>query len=154
MILLAAAGYAAATYFMKHAAHAGELVSVGLAMLVFQLVVAVEILLLRRMDLSNAYVMILGVETLMIVALAYWLGGRRPALYAAVFFAIVALSGWWDRSVITLYAVFAAVAILETVGPPMVARALFWSGDADDHKPTNEPENVTDDAQQAPTVNP
>jgi hypothetical protein len=50
--------------------------------------------------------------------------------------------------------VFAAVAILETVGPPMVARALFWSGDADDHKPTNEPENVTADAQQAPTVNP
>jgi len=83
LILLAAAGYAAATYFMKHAAHAGELVSVGLAMLVFQLVVAVEILLLRRMDLSNAYVMILGVETLMIVALALWYGERFTLREAA-----------------------------------------------------------------------
>ena len=50
--------------------------------------------------------------------------------------------------------VFAAVAILETMGPPMVARALFWSGDADDHKPTNAPDNLTDDAQQAPPTTP
>ena len=30
---------------------------------------------------------------LMVVALTYWLGGRRPAIYAAIFFTIVALSG-------------------------------------------------------------
>jgi NhaP-type Na+/H+ and K+/H+ antiporter len=38
--------------------------------------------------------------------------------------------------------VFAAVAIFETLGPPVVARALYWSGDADDHKRTSD--NVTD----------
>ena len=38
--------------------------------------------------------------------------------------------------------VFAAVAIFETLGPPVVARALYWSGDAKDHKRTSD--NVTD----------
>ena len=38
--------------------------------------------------------------------------------------------------------VFAAVAIFETLGPPVVARALYWSGDANDHKRTSD--NVTD----------
>ena len=38
--------------------------------------------------------------------------------------------------------VFAAVAIFETLGPPVVARALYWSGDANDHQRTSD--NVTD----------
>lgn len=38
--------------------------------------------------------------------------------------------------------VFAAVAIFETLGPPVVARALYWSGDANDHKRASD--NVTD----------
>ena len=38
--------------------------------------------------------------------------------------------------------VFAAVAIFETLGPPVVACALYWSGDANDHKRTSD--NVTD----------
>ncbi len=56
---------------------------------------------------------------LAIVALAYWLGGRKPAIYAAIFFAIVALSGWWDRSVITLYTVISAVTISMLLGIPL-----------------------------------
>lgn len=74
LIALAAAGYAAATFFMKNAASAGELASVGLAMLTFQLVVIVEIFILRSTDLSNAYVMIVAAETLIIIALSLWYG--------------------------------------------------------------------------------
>jgi len=56
---------------------------------------------------------------MMVVALAYWLGGRKPAIYAALFFGIVALSGWWDRSVITLYTVISAVTISMLLGIPL-----------------------------------
>ena len=56
---------------------------------------------------------------LLMIALAHALGGRRPAIWAAVFFTIVALSGWWDRSVITLYTVISAVAIAMLVGIPL-----------------------------------
>lgn len=74
LIALAAVGYAAATFFMKNAAAMGELASVGLAMLTFQLVVIVEIFLLRSTELSNAYVMIIAAETLMIIAISLWFG--------------------------------------------------------------------------------
>ncbi len=67
---------------------------------------------------------------LLIVAFAYWLGGKRPAIYAGVFFSIVALTGWWDRSVITLYAVISAVIISMFIGIPLgiaAARSEKWS---------------------------
>ena len=56
---------------------------------------------------------------MVIVGLAWALGGRRPAIYATVFFIIVALSGWWDRSVITLYTVISAVTISVLIGIPL-----------------------------------
>ncbi|MEL7116765.1 MAG: ABC transporter permease subunit [Pseudomonadota bacterium] len=68
---------------------------------------------------------------LLVVALAYKVGGTRPAIYAAIFFTIVAFSGWWDRSVITLYAVISAVVISMLVGIPLgvfAARSPKWSG--------------------------
>lgn len=74
LVAVAATGYAVATYCMKHAAATGSLPAVGYAMVIFQLVVIAEVLLLRDMDLSNAYLMIMGVETLMIVAMAVWFG--------------------------------------------------------------------------------
>ncbi|MEL6102332.1 MAG: ABC transporter permease subunit [Pseudomonadota bacterium] len=67
---------------------------------------------------------------LLITALSYWLGGKRPAIYALVFFTLVALSGWWDRSVITLYTVISAVIISMLVGIPLgivAARSRRWS---------------------------
>lgn len=67
---------------------------------------------------------------LMVVAFCYWLGGRRPAIFGAVFFSIVALSGWWDRSIITLYAVISAVALATMIGIPLgilAARSEVWS---------------------------
>lgn len=65
-----------------------------------------------------------------VTAFSFWLGGKRPAIYAAVFFTIVALTGWWDRSVITLYAVLSAVIISMFIGIPLgiaAARSEKWS---------------------------
>lgn len=56
---------------------------------------------------------------LLVTAFCYKIGGRKPALYAVIFFTLVALSGWWDRSVITLYAVISAVAISAIIGIPL-----------------------------------
>ena len=56
---------------------------------------------------------------LLVTALAYRVGGRRPAVYAIVFFTVVAFSGWWDRSVITLYAVLSAVLLSALIGLPL-----------------------------------
>ena len=67
---------------------------------------------------------------LMVTALAYWIGGKRPAVYGFIFFTIVAFSGWWDRSVITLYTVISAVIISMLVGIPLgifAARSEKWS---------------------------
>lgn len=67
---------------------------------------------------------------LLVVAFAYWVGGRKPGIYAAVFFTIVAFSGWWDRSVITLYTVISAVALATLIGIPLgviAARSEHWS---------------------------
>jgi glycine betaine/proline transport system permease protein len=67
---------------------------------------------------------------LLITAFAIWLGGRKQGVYAAVFFSLVALSGWWDRSVITLYSVLSAVTIAALLGLPiaiLAARSDKWS---------------------------
>ncbi|MEM1264579.1 MAG: ABC transporter permease subunit [Pseudomonadota bacterium] len=67
---------------------------------------------------------------LLVTALAYAVGGRRPALWGAVFFTVVAFSGWWDRSVITLYTVISAVVISMLIGIPLgiaAARSERWS---------------------------
>jgi glycine betaine/proline transport system permease protein len=67
---------------------------------------------------------------LALAAAGYAVGGRRSALLAAVFFGIVALTGWWDRSMITLYAVLSAVVIAAAIGLPLgilAARNRAWS---------------------------
>ena len=67
---------------------------------------------------------------LLITAFALWLGGKRPAIYALIFFGIVAFTGWWDRSVITLYTVISAVILSMLIGIPLgifAARSEKWS---------------------------
>jgi len=67
---------------------------------------------------------------LLVTAFAYWIGGRKPAIYAAIFFTIVAFSGWWDRSVITLYTVISAVILAMLIGIPLgifASRSDRWS---------------------------
>jgi len=58
-----------------------------------------------------------------VVAGTLALGGRKSGVYAALFFGLVALSGWWDRSVITLYSVISAVLLAALLGLPMAIMA-------------------------------
>ncbi|MEL6522523.1 MAG: ABC transporter permease subunit, partial [Pseudomonadota bacterium] len=67
---------------------------------------------------------------LVVVALAGLVGGKRSAIYAGIFFTLVAFSGWWDRSVITLYAVISAVIFSMLIGLPLgiaASRSDRWS---------------------------
>ncbi|WP_458791206.1 ABC transporter permease [Yoonia sp. MH D7] len=64
---------------------------------------------------------------LIVVSFAIWLGGPRQGMIAAVFFSLVALSGWWDRSIITLYSVLAAVSIAMFIGIPLG----IWASQSD-----------------------
>jgi len=67
---------------------------------------------------------------LLVVAFAWWVGGKRPAIFAAIFFTVVAFSGWWDRSVITLYSVISAVILSMLIGIPLgvvASRSERWS---------------------------
>ena len=68
---------------------------------------------------------------LLVTAFAYMLGGRKPAIWAAIFFVLVAISGWWDRSIITLYTVISAVILATLIGLPLgivASRSDRWSG--------------------------
>lgn len=67
---------------------------------------------------------------LLVTAFALTLAGRKQALYALFFFSLVALSGWWDRAVITLYSVISAVALAAVIGLPIAiiaARSKKWA---------------------------
>ena len=67
---------------------------------------------------------------LLVTAFSLWLGGKRPAVYGFLFFSIVALTGWWDRAVITLYTVLSAVVLATVIGIPMgiaASRSDKWS---------------------------
>lgn len=56
---------------------------------------------------------------LAIAALGYLVGGRRTSILVGSFFFIVALTGWWDRAIITLYTVTSAVIISALIGIPL-----------------------------------
>ncbi len=67
---------------------------------------------------------------LILTAFGFWLAGKREALIVAAFFSIVALTGWWDRAVITLYTVISAVVLAILIGIPMgivASRSDRWS---------------------------
>ena len=67
---------------------------------------------------------------LLVASFALALAGRREAIYALVFFSLVALSGWWDRAIITLYSVISAVSLAALIGLPIgivAARSKKWS---------------------------
>ena len=77
---------------------------------------------------------LLGIPTpafiLLIMAFGYWLAGRREALVAGLFFCLIASTGWWDRSVITLYTVLSAVTLATIIGIPigiLASRSAKWS---------------------------
>ncbi|MFV2054456.1 ABC transporter permease [Aliiroseovarius sp. YM-037] len=67
---------------------------------------------------------------LLVIAFALALAGRKQAIYALIFFSFVALSGWWDRAIITLYSVISAVALAAIIGLPIAviaARSERWA---------------------------
>ena len=67
---------------------------------------------------------------MIIMAFGWYLAGKKEALIAGLFFSIVAFTGWWDRSVITLYTVISAVIISACIGIPLgifAARSAKWS---------------------------
>ncbi len=67
---------------------------------------------------------------MLVAAFALALAGRKQALIALLFFGLVALSGWWDRAIITLYSVISAVFLAALIGLPIAiiaARSKRWS---------------------------
>ena len=67
---------------------------------------------------------------LALAAAGHAVGGVRSALLTGGFFMIVALTGWWDRAMITLYTVISAVVIAAAIGLPLgvlAARHKAWS---------------------------
>jgi len=54
-----------------------------------------------------------------VAALGWAVGGWRSALVCVGFILPIALSGWWDRAMITVYTVLAAVALAALVGFPL-----------------------------------
>lgn len=67
---------------------------------------------------------------LLVASFALAMAGRREAIFALVFFSLVALSGWWDRAIITLYSVISAVSLAALIGLPigiLASRSQKWS---------------------------
>lgn len=69
-----------------------------------------------------------------VVLVAWRVAGPRQALYALAFFTWVALSGWWDRSVITIYYALSSTAVAVVIGIPLgvwgagpPAQRINWS---------------------------
>lgn len=74
LILIAALGYAIATYLMKMASLSGNYALLGLIAFALLFSVVSEILVLQRMHLGVAYVCIIATETLIVLGLAWSVG--------------------------------------------------------------------------------
>lgn len=54
-----------------------------------------------------------------LMAVGWAVGGRRSALICLAYFGLIALSGWWDRAMITVYTVTFSVFIATLIGFPL-----------------------------------
>lgn len=54
----------------------------------------------------------------LLAAIGYAVGGGRSALICLAFFGYVAISGWWDRTMVTVYTVAVSVSIAALLGFP------------------------------------
>ena len=76
--------------------------------------------------LRNFYLWVPFTAVLALLAcIGFRIGGVRSALICTSFFALIAISGWWDRTMITVYTVTVAVIIAATIGFPMGVFASF-----------------------------
>ncbi|KIC38391.1 ABC transporter permease [Leisingera sp. ANG-M7] len=55
----------------------------------------------------------------LLAAVGWAIGGLRSALVCLGFFGLIAMSGWWDRAMITVYTVVVAVSIAAVMGFPL-----------------------------------
>lgn len=55
----------------------------------------------------------------LLVGIGWRIGGARSALVCLAFFGLIAMSGWWDRAMITVYMVSFAVFIAASIGLPL-----------------------------------
>lgn len=55
----------------------------------------------------------------LLAALAWHIGGWRTALISLAFIGLIALSGWWDRAMITVYMVGFSVALAAAISLPL-----------------------------------
>lgn len=56
---------------------------------------------------------------LFLAAVGWAIGGKRSALICVAYFGLIALSGWWDRAMITVYTVTFAVFLATLMGFPL-----------------------------------
>lgn len=54
-----------------------------------------------------------------LMAVGWSIGGRRSALICLAYFGLIALSGWWDRAMITVYTVTFSVFLATLIGFPL-----------------------------------
>lgn len=54
-----------------------------------------------------------------LMAVGWAVGGRRSALICLAYFGLIAMSGWWDRAMITVYTVTFAVFLATMIGFPL-----------------------------------
>ncbi|MGI9332759.1 MAG: ABC transporter permease [Gammaproteobacteria bacterium] len=70
--------------------------------------------------MRDAYLAAPWVGVVVLAAAAGWLaGGRRCASIVAAYFVFIAISGWWERAMITAYMVSFAVGLSVAVGLPL-----------------------------------
>lgn len=56
---------------------------------------------------------------LFLAGVGWRIGGSRSALVCLAFFLPIAVSGWWDRAMITVYTVFVSVVLALVIGVPL-----------------------------------
>lgn len=74
LIAFSAIGYSVATIGLKMGATTLGLASVGVIVLGFGMATLAELEVLRRLDLGIVYISIIGLETLLVLGYAWWIG--------------------------------------------------------------------------------
>ena len=76
--------------------------------------------------LRNFYLWVPFTAILALLAcFGFKIGGLRSALICTTFFTLIAMTGWWDRTMITVYTVTVAVIIAAIIGFPLGVFASF-----------------------------
>ncbi len=94
----------------------------GFIRLVDPVTLAIRAFLIRDVliPMRDAYLWLPFTAVLAFVAAVGWrIGGRRSALTVSAFVLFIAMSGWWDRAMITAYMVSFAVLLAALVGLPL-----------------------------------